>query len=149
MNKNEFQNGDLVRLTYEFKKPDGEGGYDYFLKVMDRSMNLYTICTNDDRLYQIDATNAMPVLSNGDDVLYPLKDVNRSHTAKMYVNSRYLERVEEEPVGEEEVDSDLEGEKNWKDVQEFAKISKNISTITEALESVVESLTKILNSRIR
>jgi len=158
MNKNEFQNGELVNIEYcDCKRSDGTR----FVNVLDRNHVEYTIKVDPTRIYEVEATTAMPcLLDENGIVLYPLKDFHRPHTAKFYVKGTLLERVEEdeeeleeEPADEEEVndnevDSDPEGEKNRKDIQEFAKISKNISTITEALNSVVESLSKILNSRI-
>lgn len=180
MSKNEFNNGDLVRITYDFKRPNRDGGYDYFVEVFDRSGDKYVICTNDDRIYEVNVTKAMPILTKGGYTFYPLRDFHRPHLAKFFIDGRFLESAndewpeddeddepyihepdvvyaddDEEEVNEDanaseedNVDPDPEGKADWEETQEFAKISRNISIITEALAEVTESLTAILKNRM-
>lgn len=171
MPKIELKNGMLVRISgYEYKRPAEDGGYDYFVNVYDRNGNECTLrINNDERIYQIDETSVMPISyfpCQGNAVFYPLKDIHRQHSAKFFIDGRYLTQVESEyPEDEDEepedkptdnknqpedkkVDPAPNGEFEWSEVKEFAKISQRISTITNALEDVIESLTKILKGRM-
>lgn len=180
MTKNMFKHGDLVLIdTYDKKVKNADGSYDYFANVWDKEGNEKSLRLDIGREYQIDETNVMPIREIDEDlVLYPLKDVNRTHSAKFYIPGDSLIVINEDGWDEEEDESDdgsvdedkdeiddsdtpedesdevepddesdEDGGDDLDEIKEFASISKSISIVIDSLESVLDSLTKILEIR--
>lgn len=109
-------------------------------------------------------------------VYYPIQEYNNSHSKKFFVADTYLTKVgniyDEEPEDEEEdlfnnsfnnswdeefndtpekeVNEDVEKQPSddYVRYQEFLKISKNIGTVIDSLQSILDSLTKIAKNEI-